>query len=387
MRGYRSAVGRLAGSAMSVSAVVVLAMLTSTPALAGDEGGSFVQTNLVSDLTNQGAAVIDPNLKNPWGLSASPTSPVWVSDNNAGVSTLYRGDGTKVPLVVTIQPAGGSPAGTSGSPTGTVFGGTGDFVVTQGGKSGPSIFLFATEDGTIQGWNPGVGGTNATIGADKGQGGAATGAVYKGLALASVNGKNYLYASNFRSGQVDVFDGQFQQQTWAGAFTDSHIADGYAPFNIQNLNGLLYVTYAKQNAVKHDDVKGPGHGFVDVFTPNGVLQERLIRHGALNSPWGLAIAPATWGDLSGDLLVGNFGNGRINAYNASNGHFRGALTAGADRPISIDGLWGLRFGNGGGGTPDGLHTASPNALYFSAGINGEQDGLFGTITPAPENND
>ena len=387
MRGFRFGSKRLVGSAVSVSAAAVLAIVTSFPALAGQEEGSFVQTNLVSDLTDQGAAVIDPNLKNPWGLSASPTSPVWVSDNNAGVSTLYRGDGMKVPLVVTILPAGGSPEGTSGTPTGTVFNGTADFVVSKGANKGPSIFLFATEDGTIQGWNPGVGGVTATIGADNGQGGAATGAVYKGLALASANGKNFLYASNFRSGKVDVFDAKFQQQTWAGAFVDRHIPAGYAPFGIQNLNGLLYVTYAVQNADRHDDVKGPGHGFVDVFTPSGELERRLIRHGALDSPWGLAIAPATWGDLSGVLLVGNFGDGRINAYNAKTGRFRGDLADSEGRPIAIDGLWGLRFGNGGGGTPDGLHKASPNALYFAGGINGEQDGLFGTITPSPENDD
>ena len=386
MRGHQRAGRRLVGSAITVSAVVVLAMVMSVPALAGQEEGSFVQTNLVSDISGQNAAVIDPTLKNPWGLSASPSSPVWVSDNNAGATTLYLGNGTKVILpfggkqtpFVAIQPSAGSPDGTMGSPTGTVFGGTTDFAVSQGGKSGGSFFLFATEDGTIQGWNPGVNVASAIIGADNGQGGAATGAVYKGLALASVNGKNYLYASNFRSGQVDVFDSQFKQQTWAGAFVDHHIPAGYAPFNIQNLNGLLYVTYAVQNAAKHDDEKGPGRGFVDVFTPGGHLQKRLIRHGALNSPWGLAIAPATWGDLAGDLLVGNFGDGRIDAYNAHNGHFRGALADGEGRPISIEGLWGLRFGNGGAG-------ASLNALYFAAGINGEQDGLLGTITPSPDN--
>ena len=382
MRGYRSASGRLVGSAVAVSVVVVLAMLASVPALAGQEEGSFVQTNLVSDVPGM-AKLHDPNLVNPWGLSASPSSPIWVSDNNAGVSTLYRGDGAILPLVVTIQPAAGSAAGALGSPTGTVFSGSGDFAVSQGGKSGPSIFLFATEDGTIQGWNPGVGGTSATIGADKGQGGAATGAVYKGLALASVSSKNYLYAANFRSGKVDVFDTHFQLQTWAGAFVDHHIPLGYAPFNVQNLNGLLYVTYAVQNAAKHDDVSGAGHGFVNVFTPSGALKRRLIKHGALDSPWGLAIAPASWGDLAGDLLVGNFGDGRINAYNTSNGHFRGDLADSEGRPIAIEGLWGIRFGNGGGGP---LHEASPNALYFAAGIGGEQHGLFGTITPSPEEN-
>lgn len=330
---------------------------------AGADHATFAQTNLVSDLPGM-AKLTDSNLKNPWGISSSATSPMWVSDNNAGVTTLYGGSGNKVPLTVTIPPGKASPPGTLGSPTGTVRNDTatdfkGDF------------FLFATEDGTIAGWQPSDG-TVALTRADNSLVGA--GAVYKGLAIGFDGVANHLYATNFRFGTVDVFNPDFSQ---AASFTDPKIPAGYAPFGIQNLGGVLYVTYAKQNAEMHDDVAGQGHGFVDAFDMSGNLLDRLVSHGSLNSPWGLALAPASFGAFAGDLLVGNFGDGHINAYTVDKGNFRGQLMGG-DGPITIDGLWGIRVGNGGGGANGG----NPNALYFSAGINGENDGLFGTITNA-----
>jgi uncharacterized protein (TIGR03118 family) len=361
-------------------AVVTLAAMAglATPAQAGIARGSYHQTNLVSDLPGL-APLQDPQLINPWGLSASPTSPIWVSDNNAGVTTLYTGAGNKVNPPPFGEPSVEIPApdgGPGGTPTGTVFNTafsptSHDFVITQGSKSAPSLFLFATEDGTVLGWNPGVGGASATIAADRSTAtdiGGDVGAVYKGLTNGSVGSTNYLYASNFRFGTVDVFDGQFQLQTWAGAFTDPSIPNGYAPFGIQNIGGLIYVTYAQQKGDKHDDVKGPGHGFVDVYSTSGALLQRLASGGALNSPWGLASAPAGFGNFHGDILVGNFGDGKISAFTPA-GTFRGQLKSETSAPIQIDGLWGLRFGTG----------VDVSSLFFAAGLDGETHGLFGKI--------
>jgi uncharacterized protein (TIGR03118 family) len=359
--------------ALAVIAIAVAA-LSATPAQAGIARGSFRQTNLVSDIPGL-APLTDPNLKNPWGLSSSSGSPIWVSDNNAGVTTLYNGAGQPVfPLgepFVTIPAPDGGPGGT---PTGTVFNGTSDFAVTQNGKSAPSLFLFATEDGTISGWTPGVNKASAVLAVNNSaatDGAGDVGAVYKGLTNGSVGTNNYLYATNFRFGTVDVFDGKFNQQSWAGAFTDPNLPAGYAPFGIQNIGGLIYVTYALQNGEKHDDLKGPGHGFVDIYTTSGAMVSRFASAGALNSPWGLAAAPATFGNFHGDILVGNFGDGRISAFTPG-GTFRGQLKSETSAPIQISGLWGLRFGNGGNG-------GDVNSLFFAAGINDEADGLFGKI--------
>jgi len=376
---------------LTLAAIVLLGALqlaTASPAQAagggGDNGNGFVQTNLVSNLS--GAANQDANLKNPWGIVHSPTSPWWVSDNNGNVSTLYDGTGALFPpkaaggpLVVNIPLPGQK---TGGTPTGVVFNGvTTDFVVSAGGKSGPSAFIFATEDGTIAGWNPTVNRNQAIIAVDNSViPSAANGAVYKGLAIALTDAGQRLYASNFRAGTVDVFDSKFNPVRVKGAFTDKRIPKGYAPFGIQAIGTSIYVTYALQNDVKHDDLKGPHHGFVDVFSDKGALLKRLIRRGALNSPWGLALAPAGFGDFGGDLLVGNFGDGRINAYNISSGELEGTLRDSNEKPIAIDGLWGIAFGNG--------HTAGPTGtLFFAAGINGETDGLFGSLVPAPQSND
>jgi uncharacterized protein (TIGR03118 family) len=347
------------------------------PAVAAERGlvrGAYLQTNLVSNIPGM-AQVTDPNLKNPWGLSSSSSSPLWAADNNAGVATLYsiaNGAATPVPLVVQIPAPGNVPGG---APTGTVFSASSSFVVSKDGKSGPSPFLFATEDGTIVGWNPVVDLFHGIIAVDNSaavDSAGDVGAVYKGLAIDSASAGTHLYAANFRFATVDVFDSTFQPVKLAGSFSDPSIPAGFAPFGIQNLGGQLYVTYAKQNAAKHDDVKGLGNGFVDIFDLNGNLVRRFASQGSLNSPWGLAVAPSTFGHFHNDLLVGNFGDGRINGFDLASGAFTGQLGNGQGGAIQIDGLWGLRVGNGGRG-------GDPNFVYFAAGINEEADGLFGSI--------
>jgi uncharacterized protein (TIGR03118 family) len=341
----------------------------------------FVQTNLVSD-GSVTAPVIDKDLGNPWGLAASPKSPWWINDNHTGLSTLYNGAGAKQGLVVTIPPPAGSPAGTTSSPNGMVFNGnTSDFVVSQGGKSGPSAFIFATEDGTISGWNFGVNTTNAILAVDN----SGSGAVYKGLALANNGGSDFLYATNFHAGTIDVFDSSFHQVTLASsAFTDSKLPKGFAPFGIASITppgssqNLLFVTYAMQKADKHDDLAGRGHGFVDVFDASGNLLQRVASRGTLNSPWGIALAPSNFGRNSGELLIGNFGDGRINAFKFPQGTSHRFAVAGQllntrGKPITISGLWGLAFGNGANAGPN-------NTLFFTAGVNHEAGGLFGTLT-------
>jgi uncharacterized protein (TIGR03118 family) len=371
---------------LTLVAMVVLGalQLASAAPVSADEGdgGGFLQTNLVSNLG--GAAHLDAHLKNPWGIVHGPTTPWWVSDNNGNVSTLYDQFGNLFPpapagpLVVNI-PAPGSTTG--GAPTGVVFNGTTDFVVTDGTKSGASLFIFATEDGTIAGWSPGVNRTQAFIAVDKSQiPNATNGAVYKGLAIATATTGQRLYATNFRAGTVDVYDAKWNPVTMKNAFMDKRIPAGYAPFGIQAIGTSIYVTYALQNNVKHDDLSGAHRGFVDVFNTDGKLLKRLIRRGALNSPWGLALAPKGFGEFGGDLLVGNFGDGRINAYDVRSGEFEGTLRGANEKPIVIDGLWGLGFGNGATAGPTGT-------LFFAAGINGETDGLFGSLVPVPESDD
>src|SRR3984893_23159 len=349
-----------------------------TPALANDEG--YAQTNLVSNVPGL-AKVQDPNLKNPWGISHSATSPWWVSDNNGNVATLYDGNGTRFPpppagpLVVNIPAPGAMPGG---PPTGNVFNGTGGFVVSDGSKSGSSLFIFATEDGTIVGWSPAVSFTQAFIAVDNSKVPTPqNGAVYKGLAGAQSEAGQTLYAANFRAGTVDVFDSSFNAVHRAGAFKGSQVPAGFAPVGIQSIGDRIYVTYAKQKPDRHDDVSGPGNGFIDVFNTDGKLLKRLVRHGKLNSPWGLAVAPQGFGDLGGDLLVGNFGDGRINAYNPRSGEFESTLRDAKEKPIAIDGLWGIGFGNDATAGPAGT-------LFFAAGIMAEAHGLFGSIVPATE---
>ncbi len=341
-----------------------------TPAVA------YAQTNILSDIPGM-APNTDSHLLNPWGLSYAPGGPFWVSDNNGGVTTVYNSQGVSELNAIKIPPPAGSPAGSMGTPTGTVYNSNGSaFDVTANGASGSSLFIFATEDGTIAGWSPSVdNGTQAVIAVDNSSNpSAGNGAVYKGLAIGTDSSNRLLlYAANFRAGTIDVFDQNFKPTTVSGGFADPTIPQGFAPFNIQDLNGKLYVTYAKQDASKHDDVGGAGNGYVDVFNTDGVLQKRLVSQGPLNSPWGLAIAPANFGPFSNDLLVGNFRDGTVNAFDPTAGTFEGTLSDANGNPIVINYVWALMFGNGGQG-------GSTNTLYFTAGLNNEQDGLFGSLS-------
>ena len=363
---------------VAVAAVVLTAV--DAPAQAGDGGiaaRSYVQSNLVSDLPGL-AMHTDPNLRNPWGTSVGPGSPIWVSDNAAGVTTLYDGAGNARPLVVTIAAPPSAGADAVGTPTGQAFSTfdptSSDFVISKDGVSGPAFFVFATEDGTIEGWNPNVDPTHAVIAVDRStatDSAGDVGAIYKGLALVSTAAGKFLYASNFRFGTVDVFDSHFNL---VNSFTDPTIPAGFAPFGIHNIGGNLFVTFAKQDSAKHDDVARPGNGFVDVFSPKGDLLQRLVSRGKLDSPWAVTMAPSTFGVFGGDILVGNFGDGRVNAYDPTTGEHLGQLMSPVGGPITIDGLWGLRFAPA---TP----AAGPNTLFFTAGLNHEADGLFGAITP------
>jgi uncharacterized protein (TIGR03118 family) len=349
--------------------VLPLLLLLALPAaaLAQSSQGFYQQTNLVSDLTGL-AQFTDSNLVNSWGLVHGPTTPWWVADNGTGVSTLYTGQGVKVPLTVTIPVPTGSPAGTTAAPTGVIFNGNGGFNVSENGTSFSSLFIFDTEDGTISGWNPNfVDRTHAILAVDRSNVGK--GAVYKGLAIGSNSSGTFIFATNFRFGTIEMFDSNFNL---VRSFTDHRLPQSYAPFGIQNIGGNLYVTFAKQNAAKHDDVAGPGHGFVDVFDTNGNLIRRLIARGSLNSPWGLALAPANFGQFSNDLLVGNFGDGHINVFDPNTGAALGSLQNSGGVPIQIDGLWSLQFGNG-------AAAGATNELFFTAGIDGEAHGLFGDI--------
>ena len=338
--------------------------------------GAYLQTNLVSDIPNL-ARNTDPNLVNPWGVTPTPDGQLRVSDNGTGLSTLYTSNGTALPQVVTIPPPAGSPAGTTAAPTGNVLNTTSDFVIRAGHRSGPATFVFATEDGTLSGWNPQVSPNDAILAADK----SASGAVYKGLALGSNARGHFLFATNFHAGTVDVFDKHFHQVHLAGSFVDPQLppppigSPGFAPFGIQNIGGNLFVTYALQKPGQHDDMAGPGNGFVDVFDTDGHMLRRFASRRTLNSPWGMAVAPDDFGQFSDALLVGNFGDGRINAFNRTTGAFLGQLSNPAGQPITIDGLWGLTFRKAG-------DEDDANTLFFAAGINDEADGLFGTLQPA-----
>jgi len=348
--------------------LLALVATQAMPASAGVARGSFHQTNLVSDVPGL-AAITDPNLVNAWGLSSSSSSPIWVANNGTGTSTLYNTADQKVGLTVTIP----NPDGGQGTPTGTVFNTStspNDFVVVNGAAHAASRFLFATEDGTVLGWNPAVKPTTAVIAVNN-----SGSAIYKGLTNGTVGTTNYLYASNFHQGTVDVWDGSWTAQHWAGAFTDPNLPAHFAPFGIQNIGGWIYVTYAMQDADAEDEVDAPGLGFVDVYTTAGAFVRRLASGGTLNAPWGLSQAPANFGNFHDTILVGNFGDGRINAFTLD-GRFKGQLKSETNAPIQIDGLWGLRVGNGGqGGTVD--------ALYFAAGIDGEAHGLYGKIKNVP----
>ncbi|MEA2634666.1 MAG: hypothetical protein QOH92_1433 [Chloroflexota bacterium] len=358
--------------ALILVVLVGLGVLLTQKSPAAAPGGSYLQTNIVSDVKGT-AAVTDPKLINPWGIVAGPGTPFWIADNSTGVSTLYTGTGAPcpgAPASVAIPAPAGSAPDAAGTPTGTVFNGSSSFIVRQGAASGPSLFLFATEEGTIAGWSPVANPVSAIIAADN----SAEGAVYKGLAIASDGSQPQLFAANFRENVIDVFDSSFQRVNKPGSFSDPRLPAGFAPFNVAALNGKLYVTYAKQNGEKHDDVAGAGNGYVDVYDLNGNLIRRLISGGALDSPWGLALAPAGFGTFGNDLLVGNFGDGKINAFEPTSGKFLGSLSDQHGKTLRIEGLWGLAFGSG-------PNTGDPNTLFFTAGIGGEKHGLVGSLQP------
>jgi uncharacterized protein (TIGR03118 family) len=343
-------------------AVAALALASTANAWAGD---FYKQRNLVSDTNLIRAEHRDPKLVNGWGLAFNPFGVAWVADNGTGFSTLYDGDGQPQSLVVQIP----GLANAQGNPTGTVFYGGPDFLVHKGSLSGPSRFLFVSEDGGISAWSPTVDFTHAIRVIDN----SSAHAVYKGVALSGNGRTALLYATDFRNGKVDVFDSMFRPVALPDKpFFDPNLPSGYAPFGIQAINGDIYVTYAKQDEDREDDVAGRGFGFVNVFDPDGHLVRRLISHGALNAPWGMALAPASFGKFSNRLLVGNFGDGTINAYDVDSGRWVGRLKGQDRRPIRIPGLWGIAFGNG-------INNQPIDTLFFTAGPLDEKHGLYGRL--------
>ena len=333
----------------------LLLLATAILTAASGRADTYSWTNFQSDIAGV-AQHTDPNLVNPWGMAASPTGIIWVSDNGTGVSTLYNQDGTARSLVVTIPPAARNRG--TGTPTGVVFNSTGFFPVTRNGTTRSALFIFVSEDGAISGWNPTVDPTNAIIAADNGTNHGVHHAVYKSAILGVANGHNFLFVSDFHTGHVETYDENFHQVTPNG-FVDPNLPHGYAPFGIRNFNGEIFVTYAKQDHAKHDDVPGPGFGFVNVFDTSGNFLRRLVSNGNLNAPWGLA-------EVDNELWVGNFGDGLINVYDPTTGAFIETLMRADGTPLQFDGLWDmLPLGNG---------------VYFTAGIADESHGLFGIIT-------
>jgi uncharacterized protein (TIGR03118 family) len=356
-------------STVATALVAVFISYLGTPGAVKADG--YIKRDLVSDQAGV-AGLQDPNLVNPWGIAASQNSPFWVSDNGTGVSTLYRIDAQgvviKVPLTVSIP---------GGKPTGVVFARiSGAFNISAGGATAPADFIFATEDGTIVGWNPGVPpppppppSTQGIIAVVDSEGGA----VYKGLAIGQIGTDPFLYLANFGRGVVEVYDRTFHKVTLAGDFVDPDLPKNFAPFNVAVINGKVYVTFAIKIPTD-EEVKGGG--IVDVFDLNGRFEKRLADFGQLRAPWGMALAPADFGALAGKLLVGNFGTGEINAFDPGTGAFVDKVRDPKKQPIKIDGLWGLQFGNGNNGPT--------NTLFFTAGPNKETHGLFGSLSPNPD---
>ena len=349
----------LAGTAAGLAAALAVPI---GAAQAAPKDSRFEQVDVVSDQPGV-AAIQDPLLVNAWGLALSPTSPLWVANNGSGTATLYRGDGVatpfaKVPLEVTV---------TNGAPTGQVFNDTDSFVVGSPPAGGPARFIFDSQNGDVTGWNPAAAATTALVGAPS------QGAVYTGLALLHTSDGPLLLAANFDHARIDVFDGNWQPVDVGDAFTDPNLPPGYAPFNVAVLGGAVYVAYALQNEDGDEEVAGHNLGFVDKYTDFGQTVQRVASRGNLNAPWGLAIAPASFGKYAGSLLVGNFGDGKIGAY-TDNGEFLGFLRDGGNHVIAIDGLWALLAGTAtSGGT---------NAVWFSAGPDDETHGLVGVLRPA-----
>jgi uncharacterized protein (TIGR03118 family) len=334
------------------------------PRLLFSKAPVFKVASLVSDnTTNVAATTADANLVDGWGLANGPGTYQWVSDNGAGKVSVIDGSGNVNSLVVTVPAAGGTG---QGLPTGEVFNGSTSFDVSAGQ---PAQFIFATEDGTISAWSPNQTDiTTAVVKADN----SSSGATYRGLAMDSFNGQNFLLATNDGTGKVDVFDTNFQPAHLNGSFHDAKIPANYEPFGIQNVNGLIYVTYAPKSI--YEGQTPAGSGYIDVFLPDGSLDHRLVKRGTLNSPWGVTRIPGGFGKFKRDIAVGNFGDGRIQVFDPLTGEFRGFFRkASNNKPVKIDGLWGLAFGN------DGFAGSSTD-LYFTAGPNSESDGLFGKIS-------
>ena len=334
--------------------LLVAAVMFTAPKAFGD---TYSWTNFQSDIAGV-AQHTDPNLVNPWGMAASPTGIIWVSDNGTGVSTLYNQDGTARPLVVTI-PTSKQNRGT-GNPTGVVFNGTQFFQVTKNGTSAPAFFIFVSEDGSISGWNPTLDGTHAIIAVDNGTNRGVNRAIYKGATLGVAGGHNFLYVTDFHNGKVVTFDENFQQVNPTG-FTDPNLPAGYGPFGIRNFNSEIFVTYAKQDPKREDDVACPGCGFINVFDTSGNFLRRLVSNGNLNAPWGLV-------EVENELWVGNFGDGLINVYDPTIPEtFIETLMRADGTPLQFDGLWDMLPAQNGG-------------VFFTAGIADEEHGLFGIIT-------
>jgi uncharacterized protein (TIGR03118 family) len=372
------------------------------------ERGHYIQTNLMADPSELvgKAPVHDPNLLNPWGLTRSPNgSPWWIGNNNSGTSTLVTGAGAPVNIFaadphpdsngngitglnnfVMVPPPGFAP-GTQSAPTGVVFNGSGtDFLLNKGTPAGlPAAFIFSTEDGTISGWNPGANlapgakppSVNAVLEVDNSDKGSKNSAVYKGMTSGEIDGKKVLYVSNFRSGRVEVYDTNFRPvHLGEDAFDDDSIPRDFAPFNVQNIGGSIFVTYAKQDGPRHDPVGGDGFGFVDIFSTKGEFQGRLEHGDFFNAPWGVVWTPRDFGEFSNTILVGNFRSGWIAAFNGFTKKFIDFVRNPDGSLVTIDGLWSLTFGNNG-------NAGSSDTLFFTAGGKDELHGLFGTLTPVP----
>jgi uncharacterized protein (TIGR03118 family) len=335
---------------------IALPLLAAAMSMAGSaRADTYSWTNFQSDIAGA-AQHTDPNLINPWGMAASANGVIWVSDNGTGLSTLYNQDGTARSLVVQIPTAARNREGSN--PTGVVFNNTTFFHVTKNGNSAPAVFIFVSEDGSISGWNPMLDQTHAIIAVDNGTNHGVDHAIYKGATLGVANGHNFLFMTDFHTGKVETYDENFQQVNRNG-FVDPNLPAGYAPFGIRNFNGEIFVTYAKQDHKKEDDVAGPGFGFVNVFDTSGNFLRRLVSNGNLNAPWGLAL-------VDGELWVGNFGDGLINNYDPVTGAFIETLMRAGGTPLRFEGLWDLLpLGNG---------------VWFTAGIADEEHGLFGLIT-------
>jgi uncharacterized protein (TIGR03118 family) len=325
----------------------------------------YQQTNLVSNTSQQGVVTVDPNLINPWGIARSSTGPWWVSDKGKGVSTIYNGSGQLAPPTLVTVPSAGQAS--AGSPTGIVFNGSSDFDVASGK---PGIFIFATFDGTISAWNPQVNPSVAIVKVN-----ATPGSVLTGATIAESKGKRFLYVTDVHEGKIRVFDTNFNAVKNEPQFQDGSLPAKFVPFNVQNIGGNLFVSFAHQNAAKNFVTFGANRGTVDVFSPEGNLLLRLERGSWFNAPWGLVQASTDFGTFSHSILVGQFGSGEIAAFDATTGHFQGELEDANSKVISIPGLWGIAFGAG------NANSGGPNELFFNAGINQGTGGIFGFLAP------